>query len=278
MSAPLLLAPRLATLVLAGLVLGGCASAARFGEPTGSVGPTGSDRFDQTFSRNGQPQPMPERRPSAADDDVIPGGGTVAAPVESVPVPDSRPADRRTDTRASAIDPAMRPADTTPVEGEAETEAETVEAAPAPAAAAPAAAAASGITSQARAAAGTGAAAVPVQPQQQAALAPSATQVPRPASQTPGTSAATAVTGTWTVTDAGDRCRITLTSSPLFEYYRAAPQNCRAPSLSRINAWEMRGNEVVLLQSGGRVAARLFPQGGNYQGATATGATITMTR
>ncbi|WP_204316597.1 hypothetical protein, partial [Klebsiella pneumoniae] len=34
----------------------------------------------------------------------------------------------------------------------------------------------------------------------------------------------------------GNRCRITLTSTPLFEFYRASPQNCRAPSLARINA------------------------------------------
>ncbi|WP_439573323.1 protease inhibitor Inh/omp19 family protein [Phreatobacter sp.] len=89
----------------------------------------------------------------------------------------------------------------------------------------------------------------------------------------------TAVSGTWTVTDAGDRCRITLTSTPLFEFYRASPQSCRAPSLARINAWEQRGSEIVLLQPGGRVAARLSPQGGgSYSGATATGAPVSMTR
>lgn len=89
----------------------------------------------------------------------------------------------------------------------------------------------------------------------------------------------TSIAGTWTVTDAGDRCRITLTSTPLFEFYRASPQNCRAPSLARINAWEQRGSEIVLLQPGGRVAARLSPQGGGaYGGATATGAPVSMAR
>ncbi|MDP2802962.1 MAG: AprI/Inh family metalloprotease inhibitor [Phreatobacter sp.] len=92
-------------------------------------------------------------------------------------------------------------------------------------------------------------------------------------------SGATSVAGTWTVTDAGDRCRITLTSTPLFEFYRASPQNCRAPTLARINAWEQRGAEIVLLQPGGRVAARLSPQGGGaYSGATATGAPVSMAR
>jgi hypothetical protein len=90
--------------------------------------------------------------------------------------------------------------------------------------------------------------------------------------------AATTVAGTWTVSDAGDRCRITLTSTPLFEFYRASPQNCRAPSLARINAWEQRGSEIVLLQPGGRVAARLSPQGSGYSGATATGAPVSMER
>lgn len=93
------------------------------------------------------------------------------------------------------------------------------------------------------------------------------------------TPSATTIAGTWTVTDAGDRCRITLTSTPLFEFYRASPQSCRAPSLARINAWEQRGSEIVLLQPGGRVAARLTPQGGGtYAGATATGAPVSMQR
>lgn len=100
-----------------------------------------------------------------------------------------------------------------------------------------------------------------------------------PRQERPSATSATAVAGTWTVTDAGDRCRITLTSTPLFEFYRASPQNCRAPSLARINAWEQRGSEIVLLQPGGRVAARLSPQGGGaYAGATATGAPVSMSR
>lgn len=115
----------------------------------------------------------------------------------------------------------------------------------------------------------------PPRPGQPASPPPVVSALPRQERAAP---AATTVAGTWTVSDAGDRCRITLTSTPLFEFYRANPQNCRAPSLARINAWEQRGSEIVLLQPGGRVAARLSPQGSGYSGATATGAPVAMER
>lgn len=227
-------------LLLASAALAGCTSD-RFGDfSSASMPRTGSQRIDGGY---GQPQPMapaPQRRPSAADEDVIAGGQQ--APDQSVATEDIPPppgAGRTSDVGPSAIDPALRPA--SPSE---QPRIMVEEPPPRGSAGAPAAVAAL--------------------PRQEAprAAAPSATTI----------------AGTWTVSDAGDRCRITLTSTPLFEFYRASPQNCRAPSLARINAWEQRGSEVVLLQPGGRVAARLFPQGSGYSGATATGATVTMAR
>ncbi len=87
------------------------------------------------------------------------------------------------------------------------------------------------------------------------------------------------LSGTWTVTDAGDKCRITLTSQSLFEYYRASASSCKSASFAKVNAWEQRGQEVVLLEPGGKVAARFFPQGdGRYSGSTARGASVIMSR
>lgn len=234
------MAMRPAVLVLASVALAGCTSSARFGDfSTASVPPSGSERIDRGFGRSDMPPPAPERRPSAADQDVIPGGQQgETGTVESGEIAPPSVAGR-SDVGPSAIEPALRPSE-------------------------------------------PGAQPQIMQPEPQRG-GPSASPPPvvsaMPRQERPTVSSATSIAGTWTVTDAGDRCRITLTSTPLFEFYRASPQNCRAPSLARINAWEQRGSEVVLLQPGGRVAARLSPQGGGaYSGATATGAPVSMAR
>lgn len=229
---------RPAALLLCSVALAGCTSSSRFGDfSTASMPPSGSERIDRGFGRGDMPPPEPERRPSAADQDVIPGGQPGAEGIESQDIaPPS--VSGRSDVGPSAIDPAL---------------------APSPPGAQPQI--------------------MQPEPQRSGALAsppPVVSALPRQERAAP---TATTVAGTWTVTDAGDRCRITLTSTPLFEFYRASPQNCRAPSLARINAWEQRGSEIVLLQPGGRVAARLSPQGGGaYSGATATGAPVSMAR
>ncbi len=108
------------------------------------------------------------------------------------------------------------------------------------------------------------------------ASAPAAAEAAPAAS---GGNAISRISGTWTVTDAGDKCRVTLTSQPLFEYYRASAPGCKSASFAKVNAWEQRGSEVVLLEPGGKVAARLAPTGnGSYSGATARGATVQMSR
>ena len=109
------------------------------------------------------------------------------------------------------------------------------------------------------------------------ASAPSAAEAPPVAAS--GGNAISRLSGTWTVTDAGDKCRVTLSSQPLFEYYRASAPGCKSASFAKVNAWEQRGAEVVLLEPGGKVAARLAPTGnGSYSGATARGATVQMSR
>jgi len=252
-------------LAIAGLALVGCTGSARFGDFGGSPAPV-SARSEPSFGQPTAPEPM--RRPSSADD-------VIAQPLE----PQSRESvsaesltDLQAEARQSAPGSAIAPA--------------LNQAAEAPSATA--SAAQSGITSQATAAGGTGAAAVPANPASLIAPEPSSAAetrvaaLPRqeraPSAGGGGGGAVGSIAGTYTVTDAGDRCRLTLTSSPLFEFYRASPQNCRSPSLARVNAWEQRGSEVVLLRPGGQVAARLFPQGSGYSGATASGATITMQR
>lgn len=231
---------RPAALLLCSVALAGCTSSSRFGDfSTASMPPSGSERVDRGFGRGDMPPPQPERRPSGTDQDVIPGG----QPGEAGAIESQEIAppsvSGRSDVGPSAIDPALSPSP-------------------------------------------PGAQPQIMQPEPPRAGVPPASPPPVVSAmprQERAAPSATTVAGTWTVTDAGDRCRITLTSTPLFEFYRASPQNCRAPSLARINAWEQRGSEIVLLQPGGRVAARLSPQGGGaYSGATATGAPVSMAR
>jgi hypothetical protein len=89
------------------------------------------------------------------------------------------------------------------------------------------------------------------------------------------------ISGNWKISDAarGD-CNIALTRQTLLDVYRASPSGCQAGSLAKVNAWQQRGQEVDLLEPGGRTAVRLFPTGdGAYEGAaTMSGAKIRMAR
>jgi hypothetical protein len=104
-----------------------------------------------------------------------------------------------------------------------------------------------------------------------------ATEPPKPAS-----AAGRSVAGSWKISDAGrgTSCSIMLTQSSLLDLYRAKPQGCQASSLAKVNAWQQRGQEIVLIEPGGRTAVRLFPKGdGTFEGAaTTSGAVVSMTR
>jgi hypothetical protein len=230
---------RPAALLLCSVALAGCTSSSRFGEFNTASVPPSGSERIDRGFGRGPVPPQPERRPTVDDQDVIPGGQPGAGGAVESQEIAPPTVSGRSDVGPSAIDPALRPS---------EPGAQPQIMAPEPQRGPP------------------------------AAPAPIVSAMPRQETRS-GPPSTTTLAGTWTVTDAGDRCRITLTSTPLFEFYRASPQNCRAPSLARINAWEQRGSEVVLLQPGGRVAARLAPQGaGSYSGATSTGAPVSMAR
>jgi hypothetical protein len=108
-------------------------------------------------------------------------------------------------------------------------------------------------------------------PQQVAAVAPPA------APQGPSRSS---VLGGWTARDAtGSTCRVTLSSSPALDLYRASAANCSNKDLARVSAWDFRDGEVYLYQPGGAVAARLRAGGGSLEGAlTKSGAPLALSR
>ena len=122
-------------------------------------------------------------------------------------------------------------------------------------------------------------------PQGATTLAPASPANPQVAAVTPAapapTPSARSAAGVWKISDAarGD-CSISLTQQNLLDLYRATPNGCQASSLAKVNAWQQRGQEIVLLESGGRTAVRLFPKGdGTYEGqATTSGAVIRMSK
>ncbi len=86
--------------------------------------------------------------------------------------------------------------------------------------------------------------------------------------------------GGWTAKDAtGASCRVVLSSAPTLDLYRASSSGCTNKDLSNISAWDFRGGEVYLYQTGGTLAARLRAQGSNMDGAlTKSGAPLSMSR
>jgi Protease inhibitor Inh len=124
----------------------------------------------------------------------------------------------------------------------------------------------------------------PIDPQPQAEPPPRPPQVaarPEPAApQASGPPTRTAVTGNWTAREAaGGSCRVTLSSAPTLDLYKANSSGCQSRELQRVNAWELRGDEVYLYEPGGGVAARLKQAGRNFEGSVSrTGAPVTLSK
>jgi hypothetical protein len=120
-----------------------------------------------------------------------------------------------------------------------------------------------------------------VEQPQQAAPAPQVALRTEPASQTAGgPPSRTSVTGNWTAKEAaGGSCKMTLSSAPTLDLYKASSSGCQSRELQRVSAWELRGDEIYLYEPGGGVAARLKQAGRTFEGSAAkTGAPISLTK
>jgi hypothetical protein len=126
----------------------------------------------------------------------------------------------------------------------------------------------------------------PPAPGAQAALSPSgptviAEPVAPPAPPPPVvTSGRASVVGSWDAKDAtGASCKVTLSSAPALDLYKASASGCPNKDLARVSAWDFRDGEVYLYQPGGSVAARLRQGGGQLDGAlTKSGASLALVR
>jgi hypothetical protein len=100
-----------------------------------------------------------------------------------------------------------------------------------------------------------------------------------PSPATPPAPSRTSITGSWTAREAtGGSCRMTLSSSPSLDLYRASTSGCSNRDLQSVNAWDLRDGEVYLY-SRGTVVARMKGGGGAYNGVVAkSGAPFTLSR
>lgn len=97
---------------------------------------------------------------------------------------------------------------------------------------------------------------------------------------TPARPSRSAAVGTYTARDAsGASCRVSLSSSPALDLYRASANGCGNKDLARVTAWDFRDGDVYLYQPGGAVAARLRSADDGLAGVLSkSGAPLTLTR
>lgn len=88
------------------------------------------------------------------------------------------------------------------------------------------------------------------------------------------------VVGGWNAKDAtGATCKVSLSSAPALDLYKASAANCPNKDLAKVSAWDFRDGEVYLYQPGGTVTARLRQGGGGLDGALSkSGASLSLVR
>lgn len=88
------------------------------------------------------------------------------------------------------------------------------------------------------------------------------------------------VVGGWNAKDAtGATCKISLSSAPALDLYKASAAGCPNKDLAKVSAWDFRDGEVYLYQPGGTVTARLRQGGGGLDGALSkSGASLSLVR
>ena len=88
-----------------------------------------------------------------------------------------------------------------------------------------------------------------------------------------------ALIGAWTVSTGGSNCQIFLALTQWSGGYRAASRGCSAAAISDVQAWDVKGSQVVLVNSSGSTAATLFKSTeSRYDGSTTGGGAISFSR
>jgi len=85
--------------------------------------------------------------------------------------------------------------------------------------------------------------------------------------------------GAWTVSTGGSNCQIFLALTKWSGGYRAASRGCSAAAVSDVQAWDVKGDQVVLVNSSGAQAATLFRSASErFDGSTSGGGAISFSR
>ena len=87
-----------------------------------------------------------------------------------------------------------------------------------------------------------------------------------------------ALIGRWSAGTGGSSCDVFLSLTKWTGGYRAASRGCVGDAAA-IAAWDVQGKQVILADSGGNQVARLFQTAGErYDGSTASGQPISLSR
>lgn len=88
-----------------------------------------------------------------------------------------------------------------------------------------------------------------------------------------------AMVGAWTVSSGGKSCQIFLALTKWSGGYRAAARGCAGSAISDVQAWDVKGKQVVLVNASGSTAATLFRSNTQrFDGSTSSGGAISFSR
>lgn len=87
-----------------------------------------------------------------------------------------------------------------------------------------------------------------------------------------------AVAGVWSVSVAGQSCRVATPQTKFGQGYRAGPLGCPAP-MDSVKSWNVAGKQLSLYDESGTPLARLYSSGAErFDGQTTTGQPISLSR
>src|SRR5579883_1030035 len=87
------------------------------------------------------------------------------------------------------------------------------------------------------------------------------------------------LTGKWAIREAGNSgCKVTLSSAPALDLYKASTSGCSGPDIRTVNSWDFRNGEVYLYARG-TVIARFKGNGSSLPGSLSkSGAPLVLSR
>jgi len=85
--------------------------------------------------------------------------------------------------------------------------------------------------------------------------------------------------GAWDVASDNSECRIMLAFTKWSGGYRAGSSACQSDEIGSVIAWDVKGQQVILVDGGGNTVARLYSSGNErYDGTLNSGKAISFTR